>query len=62
MLVTNKNIPKCYLKLSIILNAYNLEHAKSMHYLGVDVDENLTSEVNVKSLTPTFDKASKFMN
>ncbi len=40
-----------------------------MHYLGVDVDENLTWEVHVKSLTRvlsykiyTRNKASQYMN
>ncbi len=40
-----------------------------MHYLGVEVDENLTWEVHVKSLTGalsyklfTLNKAGKYMN
>ncbi len=42
MLVTNKNAPKNFQKLSITLNWHTLEQVKSMHYLGLDVDENLT--------------------
>ncbi len=33
------------------INGHTLEMVKSIHYLGVDVDENLTWEVHVKSLT-----------
>ncbi len=69
MLVTNKNAPKNDQKLSITLNRHTLEQVKSMHYLGVDVHENLTWEVHVKSLTKvlsyklfTLNKASKYMN
>ncbi len=46
-----------------------LEKIKSMHYLGVYIDENLTWEVHVNSLTRilsntlyTLNKASKFIN
>ncbi len=42
MLVTNTNAPKNDQKLSITLNGHTLEQVKSMHYLCVDVDENLT--------------------
>ncbi len=69
MLVTNKNAPKRNQKLRITLNGHTLEQVKSMHYLGVDVDENITWEVHVKSLTRvlsyklfTLNKASKYMN
>ncbi len=51
MIVTNKYIPKYDTKLSITLNGHTLEQVKSMCCLGVDIDENLTWEVHVKSLT-----------
>ncbi len=66
MLVTNKNAPTNDQKLSITLNGHTLEQVKSMHYPGVDGDENLTWEVHVKSLIRvlsyklfTLNKASK---
>ncbi len=34
-------------KLSITLNGHSLEQMKSMHYLGVDVDENLTWDIYI---------------
>ncbi len=68
MLVTNKNAPKYDQKLRITLNGHTLEQVKSMYYLGVDVDENLTWKVHVKSLTRvlsyklyTLNKSSKYM-
>ncbi len=61
--------PKKFQKLSITLNEHTHEQVKSMHYLGVDVDENLTWEVHIKILTRvlsyklyTIDKASKYVN
>ncbi len=50
MLVTSKNAQNNYQKLCITLNEHTREQVKSMHYLSVDVDENLTWEVHVKSL------------
>ncbi len=53
MLVTKKNTSEIdqKLKMSITLNGHTLEQLKSRHYLGVDVDENLTWEIHIKNLT-----------
>ncbi len=42
------NVPKHYEKLHIILNRHTLGQVKSMHYLGVDVDESLTWEASLQ--------------
>ncbi len=69
MLVTNKNAPKNDQKLSITLNGHTLEHVRSMHYLHVDVDENLIWKEHANSLTRVLSyklciltKANKYMN
>ena len=68
MLITNKNGQHHEHKLKINIKEHALEQVKSMHYLGVDVDENLMWDVHVKNLTRvlsyklyTLNKASKFI-
>ncbi len=50
MLVTNKNAQTNDSKSSITLNGHTFEQVKSICYLGVNVDENLTWEVHFKCL------------